>query len=49
MKTKGLKVLTAAAVLSLGLMTMEALAAEGWGHVWQYLGIYGPVRKPGDQ
>ena len=30
MKTKGLKVLTAAAVLSLGLMTMEALAAEGW-------------------
>ena len=48
MKTKGLKVLTAAAVLSLGLMTMEALAAEGWAMSGNTC-IYGPVRKPGDQ
>ena len=44
MKTKGLKVLTAAAVLSLGLMTMEALAAEGWamsGNTWVYMDQYG--------
>ena len=44
MKTKGLKVLTAAAVLSLGLMTMEALAAEGWamsGYTWFYMDQYG--------
>ena len=49
MKKKGLKVLTAAAVLSLWAYDYGGAGRRRLGHVWQYLGIYGPVRKPGDQ
>lgn len=40
MKKKGLKILTAAAVLSLGILSMNAYAAEGWAmsnNSWVYV------------
>ena len=44
MKRKGFKILTAAVMLTLGLVTMSAYAAEGWAmsnNSWIYLDKYG--------